>query len=999
MTQERSSASIFNISSDKPFAKHFCQAILADYKGREEALAHLLILLPTRRACRTIRETFLLLSAGKPMILPRMQPLGEVDEEELAIDLADHDMAERFFALKPALSSTKRRILLARAIFAIDTFEQDFAGALRLADALAGFMDQVIIEERDLADLDKIVPEEFADHWQITLEFLKILSETWPRILEENGVIDAVQRRSILMDMLTSYWHDNPPNHPVIAAGSTGSHPATARLLGVVASMDQGALVLPGLDQHLDDEAWAQIDPGHPQFGLKQLLERLHVDRRAVQDFGASYMKGGVSGDAGQSPRHILMTEMMRPAAASLSWQYLANDAEKQNHLKEALSDIWRYDCQDEQDEAQIIALHLRQALEQPEIRASVITPDRALAARIQSHVKRWGIAIDDSAGQPLSQTKSGVFARLALDLVLRKVAPVSLLAFLKHRLCRLSADKVALSHLEKYALRGLRPAPGFGDYFTRLEAAQNNRNGNVDGAKELLSQVENLLNDWAIDADQPVVQPMGTWLQAHIALMENAAFEGRLWQGEDGEALSLFFADLLDHAAFFPDMNLSTYHSVIEELMGQPTVRPSYGMHPRLSILGQLEARLFDADIVILAGLNEGVWPSDSGHDPFLSRPMRHDFGLPAVERHIGLAAHDFVQGFCASNVILTRAEKRDGAPTVPSRWLQRLDVVMQASALNPALLHDPRMNAWMADLADAGEVVPEMRPAPVPPLEARPTRLSVTRVDGLMKDPYGIYARAVLGLKKHDDLEQEITARERGNILHHTFEHFVKAYPDDLPEDADRILHDLARAEATKIDPEGDFWAYWWPRFGRIADWFLNKEKEWRKQASTLAQEVSGHRVFKLEDGSAFHLYAKADRIDERSAGLALIDYKSGTNHTKKGMSTGKEPQLPLEGLIAEAGGFDTIAARKILYLGYWVVSGSGDEPGKEMAVREGEKEHADLMQTTHDGFLNLMNGYRNPQTPYYAIPNAANAPQYNDYEHLARVKEWAALDDQEE
>lgn len=993
MTQERSSASVFNIPPDKPFAKHFCQTILDEYHGREEDLASLLILLPTRRACRTVRETFLRLSAGKPMILPRMQPLGEVDEEELAIDLADSVLAEQFFALKPALSGTKRRILLARAVYAIETFEQDFAGALRLADALSAFMDQVIIEERDLADLDKIVPDEFANHWQITLEFLKILSETWPRILEENGVMDAVERRSALMDMLSKHWQTHPPTHPIIAAGSTGSHPATGRLLSVIASLGYGRVVLPGLDQQLDTLGWNAIEPSHPQYGLKQLCERMHIERSAVQDFGSS------DKECRASHRHKLATEIMRPASASLAWQALSSSADSHDQLKDGLAGIRRYDCVDEQEEALIIALHLREALEHPEVRASVITPDRTLASRIQAQMKRWGIEIDDSAGQPLSQTPSGVFARLVCDLVLQQAAPVALLSFLKHRLCHYSLKHDAIAVLERYALRGLRPMPGLRDIYDRLDQAKAERNADIEQAHALLTQLEVDLSEW-LQADQAqTTKSMEDWLRGHIALMERTGFDGQLWQGEDGEALSLFFADLLDHASYFPEMSLRSYQNVIEELIAQPTVRPSYGMHPRLTILGQLEARLFDADFVILAGLNEGVWPADSGHDPFLSRPMRHDFGLPALERLIGLASHDFVQGFCAPHVVLTRAEKRDGSPTVPSRWLQRLDVVMQAAGLDQTLLADPRYKAWAEEMAEAGDVEPETRPAALPLLEARPKRLSVTRIEALMKDPYGIYARSVLGLKKQDDLEQDITARERGNVLHQTLESFVKTYPDNLPDDADIILQEMARKEAAKIDHEGDFWAFWWPRYARIAGWFLSKEGGWRDQAKSLAHEVIGERAFELDDGSIFHVNAKADRMDKMGDGLALIDYKSGGQYSKSGMLSGKTPQLPLEGLIAEAGGFDGSHACNILYLGYWVVSGGGSKPGQEIALRAGDKGFDDLMRSTEDGLVNLMNGYRDPSTPYYAIPNPANAPQFNDYAHLERIKEWAALDESEE
>jgi ATP-dependent helicase/nuclease subunit B len=425
--------------------------------------------------------------------------------------------------------------------------------------------------------------------------------------------------------------------------------------------------------------------------------------------------------------------------------------------------------------------------------------------------------------------------------------------------------------------------------------------------------------------------------------------------------------------------------------------VRPRFGHHPRLAIWGLLEARLQHADLVILGGLNEGVWPPQTESDPWLSRPMRRDFGLPPPERRIGVAAHDFAQALGAKEVVLTRAMRVEGAPTVPSRWLLRLDTVLRAAGLEGRLGVAVEPLGWQARLDEAAEHIAVAPPEPRPPVAARPRKLSVTQVESWMRDPYAIYAGKILRLDALEPIDADPGAAERGNFIHAALDAFVRAFPDALPEDAERQLLTLgAEAFGAALDRPG-VRAFWWPRFERIARWFLALERERRPSLGEIRSEIKGRLVL---DGPAgpFELTAKADRLDRRRDGrLVLIDYKTGLVPSAKDVELGFSPQLSLEAAIAAGGGFAGVAAAPVAALEYWRLSG-GEPAGEIVAPAKDEASLRALIAEAWQGLADLVASFDDAATPYRAVPRPEKAPRYSDYAHLARVKEWSVAEDSE-
>jgi ATP-dependent helicase/nuclease subunit B len=962
---------VFSIPAGESFVDALAHQLLKETAGEPTKLSDMLILLPTRRACRALQEGFLRASDGKPLLLPRLQPLGDDDEEE---------MSGEGIELPPAVPAVTRRLLLTRLVLQLgggrggQTPSPDQAA--RLADELGRLLDQVQTEELSFAHLAKLVPDELARHWQITLDFLTILTEHWPSILAGSGWIDSAERRNRLLTRRAEQWTADPPSFPILAAGSTGSQPATARLLTAIARLPQGRLVLPGLDRRLTAIEQRQLDHTHPQFALLHLVRSLDLTPADVPLWPG----------CAEIPRARWVAEALRPAATTEDWRHL--DAAE---AIEAFDGVERLDCPGSREEAAAIALMMREVLETPAQRAALVTPDRALARRVAAELGRFDIEIDDSAGRPLTVTPPGGFLALTARMVGENFAPHAVLAALKHPLAQGGLPpgqfKIRVRRLERLALRGPRPAPG-----VEGMAALCHKDSELVSWLGHLGRLTKPLSDLMKEAKPS----LAALLSAHLALAEGLAATpdepggAELWRHDAGQAAHRFAADLADAAPALPEMEGRHYPGLIEQLMDGVTVRPSYGGHPRLAIWGPLEARLQQADLLILGGLNEGSWPPEPAADPWMSRPMRSRFGLAPPERRIGLAAHDFAQGICAPRVMMTRAVRSGGAPTVPSRWLLRLDALLRRRDWP----HGDWL-AWATALDQADQMSEVRPPAPKPPVEARPRELPVTAIELWMRDPYGLYAQRILKLRALDPIDADPAARDYGSAVHAALERFLKTYPiGPLPPDALPRLIEIGRESLAEVAARPGLWAFWWPRFESIAAWLVDKEGKRRRDIRESFVEISGSVEIGAPAGP-FLLTAKADRIDRMTDGsLAIIDYKTGAPPSVKEVAAGFAPQLPLEAMIARQGGFKEIGAAEVGALLFWRLKG-GLDGGEE---RSAGKNVAELTNEAFSGLAELVRRFDDADTPYEARPHPDRAPKYSDYGHLARLTEWSGGEEEE-
>jgi len=1027
---------IYTIPPDAAFIDRLAEGLWRQAEEDLFKLSRMHVLLPTRRACRALREAFPRITKARAALLPVMRPIGDLDEKELYFSGEDTNLD-----IPPAISPLRRQLLLARLICAKDS-DMPIDQAAQLAAALGTFLDEVQITRRDFADLHKLVPENLAAHWQQTIEFLKIITEAWPKALAEEGAIDPAARRNRVIEAQAENWRNNPPDFPVIAAGSTGSMPATADLLAVIASLPQGAVILPGLDTELDEEAWQAIDETHPQFSMKQWLETCGAKRAEVQPWPLSRTageggahsrasasewegegqvnaplilprraeRGTLSRNAGEG-RVRLLQESMRPAEVTEAWREL--DAKK--IPRAALNGLTHLTLDNAQEEAQAIALMMRGALETQSKTAALVTADCNLAERVAAQLARWGIAANDSAGASLAALPPGSFLLDALAAASPSATPVDYLSLLKHplagcgldpALCRARARQIEIEvwrnpNLEDRSLPLEGGVRGGGDPQRPTSVFRHAPPPNLPleggGIRAAPADDARL---WLIELKlkfQPASKswrknlPLAERLRTHRELAETLAASDkekgavRLWRGEAGEAAARWLDEWQQAAHGFPPLNGDDYFALFAGFLRAVTVRPAYGQHPRLSILGPLEARLVQADLTILGGLNEGSWPPEAAIDPWMSRPMKRDFGLPLPERRIGLSAHDFVQLASGPEVVLTRARRAGNAPTVPSRFLLQLETVLRALGYGDALTPPEPWADWARSLDEPAAIHACEAPAPRPPAVARPRRLHVTEIGTWRRNPYAIYARHILRLQKLEPLEKDAAATDKGLIIHKALEIFMHRYPDRLPPQALEELLKIGRGVFEPYKEWPQVMSFWWPRFERIAAWFIAHEEERRAAGiKNLKAEARGSITL----NGNFTLEGRADRIDRLPDGaLEIVDYKTGGVPTQTDVRAGFEPQLPLLALIAAEGGFKDIPATPASTLAYWKLSG-GAEPGEEQTLNFPIEA---AMKNARAGLENLIARFADPQTPYEAVPKPNLQPRYDDYAHLARLAEW--------
>ena len=984
---------IFTIPASAPFGETLARGLVAraglmNQTGGAFALSDVTIYLPTRRAARNFGEAFARVLGGAAL-LPQFKALGDSDEDELLFDLASDGLE-----LPPAIAPIRRQLLLAAMIrqwAGTQGEEMRFAHAAALAESLAKVMDDAERQGADLAKLEELAPMSLAAHWQNVARFLVLIRDQWPGLLTVERAINPAARRNLALAALAERLEKHPPPGMVIAAGSTGSIPATARLLALIARLPNGALVLPGLDPGLDEQSWRNLDPGHPQFGLKQLLDAAGEDRALVKDW---------HGGSINPPREKLLSESLCPAPTTDHWRALADQGG--GGLAEGLKDVQLVAAADLAEEALVIALALRETLEHDGRTAALVTPDRDLARRVAAELSRWEIAIDDSAGRPLAHTGAGAFLCLLAEAAEAEFAPVPLLALLKHPFASLGDDpahfRAMARALDRLALRGPRPDPGLDGIARSIAQKRGDVRKKEDHEErarlfawwEKVSAVLAPLERVFATADAPLGELIVTHLEAAQLLSCRDARDCPIWRDEDGEAAALFFAQFRDSAAGLPPLEPRAYPGLLRTLMMKQPVRPRFNRHRAIAILGPLEARLQSFDLVILGGLNEGSWPGAASADPWFSRPMRATLGLEQPERAIGLAAHDFAMLAAGPNVLLTRAAKVEGAPTIASRWLQRM--IQLTAGLGLEIPQGPHADAARR-LSHMQALTPAEPPTPRPPVAARPRKLSVTEIETWLRDPYAIYAKHVLKLKPWELLDAPIGPLERGSALHKALELYKSRFPSP-PHDAVAQLMAIADQVFQELAIPKAMMSVWRPRFECAARWFVGFEQERAGQIAQSKLEIRGERKL-AAPGGEFTLRGVADRIDILSNDhAAILDYKSGKPPTNAQVKRLLTPQLPLEGAILAAGGFPDLGARASDELLYLHISGRG-EGGSAQPLND----VPELIEKAWAKLSSWVAHFDDQATPYLSRLQPFSVDSVGDYDHLARVRAWSISEPEDE
>jgi ATP-dependent helicase/nuclease subunit B len=958
---------VFTIPTNRSFADSLVAGLISRYGRDPLTLASGRLLLPNNRAVRSITDAFVRAS-GSGLVLPRLIPIGDPELEERIGGALDPAGLEN--PVPPAVDPLERLLTLTDLVRAGG---ESAVEAMRMASDLGRTLDALSIEEVPPERLRAVAQEsdDLARHWQVSLDRLQAILTQWPQRLEELGRVDLAQRRNLLLHRLARRWATIPAPGFTIAAGITTAAPAVAKVLARVAAMPGGMVVLPGLalKSTMPDEEWEALGPDengrgeetHPQYHLKLLLDRMGVAREEVRLW----------------PRVGFAASPPQRARAAANAFVSAQFSDKWSGLKPAerrLSGVRTAILPDSAAEAQAIALAIREALETPGRTAALVTPDRTLARRVSALLARWGIEADDSAGKPLSELPPGTLLLGIASAIAEELAPVPLLALLKHPLVG-GADEVRLKWLDDVrlldmALRGPRPASGLAGLERHFREKEEDR------------KCRGCLAAWRRIG--PALEPLaeasaGTHSLAEFAAKLTRATEAlagdKCWRGQDGRVAAELIAELqASEQAQRIAIDVEEAVPVLATLLDSRSVRPAYGGHPRVFIWGLLEARLQQADLMILGGLNEGVWPAYAAPDPWLAPKIRADLGLPGLEFRIGLSAHDFASALGAADVLITRAKREGRSPTVASRFWLRLD------AITGGLPRDTRLERINAVLDDPGKAEPVEQPKPVPPPEQRPTKISVTAVDRLKADPFAFYAQAILKLRAIDPVDSDHTAAWKGSAVHQVFEHWLvedECEPDKLRPRAEALLADETIHPMLR--------ALWAPRLLEAIDWMADLERDNRSNGRRpLRAEAKGETVL-----AGITVEGRADRIDRlASGGTAIVDYKSGKPPTRKAIDAGYALQLGLLGLIGRAGGFDGADGEPEQFE-YWSLIRDRDRFGKCIRADK-DMSPEEFLDRAFRSFAEAARKWLTGTEPFTAKLNPAYSP-YGDYDQLMRLEEW--------
>ena len=953
----------------------FAQELVCGLKERlsghsPEAMARVRLFLNSQRMRRRVIDVF---TAGGASFLPRMDVVSELQGDPILADLPHPD---------PDL---RRRLQLTRLVGSLLTAQPDLApmsARFDLAESLMRLLTEMQDEAVSPAAVAELDVSNHSVHWARTQEFLKIVA---PLALAR-GDMPSRQREAV--SRLARAWKCEPPGDLVVIAGSTGSRGTTALLMETIAHLDLGAVVVPGFDNVQPNAVWREMRDAmaaedHPQFRYRQLMERLKVAPDGFQPWR--------SVSPVDPERNRVISLALRPAPVTDQWRV---EGPQLPDLVSACAGMSLVEAASSREEATSIALALRRAVDSG-TRAALITPDRGLSRRVAAALARWGIVADDSAGKPLSLSPPGRFLRLVARGFTGPVTSDYLLTVLKHPLAgSLAARGQHLSNVRSLELHLRRYGPAFPRGQDLLDWATKQPSA-LPWAEALSAVVRQL--------GGASTAPLAEHVRRHIAVAEALARgtdvvgAGQLWREASGEATLKFMTSLREEAPHGDFMTAADYRNFFDTLIQEGEVREPGVRNPLVAFYGHREAREMVADLVILGGLTDGVWPASADPDSWLNRRMRRDAGLLLPERQIGLAAHDFQQAIAAKEVILTRALRDAEAETVPSRWLNRLCNLMEGlpERRGPlALIEMRKRGRILMESARALErpstkhtqdprLLPALRPSPCPPVGARPKRLSLTRITTLIRDPYAIYAQYVLGLRPLDPLRHLPEERDRGTAVHKVLEVFVKNRPPDeaLLEARARLLA-TAEAILREETPFPSARILWLARLERAADHLLNQDTK-HDGMPVLIEETGQISV----GSGGFTLFGTPDRIDILPDGrLHLIDYKNGSPPTEAQQES-FDKQLLFAAAMAERGGFAQLGRSEVARITF-----IGLGAGEKAIETEISSEKLDEQWRR---FTQLIDRYGQAETGYAARRAVFETRYSRDYDHLSRFGEWQMSD----
>lgn len=966
---------ILNIPSCFNFLKSLHDFIL-DKASDKLSLANITILLPSRRSCNELKRIFLENSDNEAIILPNIRAIGDIDYDDIILKQISIDDIKNNADFYSNTSRIKYKILLIKELlkwtkstnkdlFKNITIEQ----ASNLALELEKFLNEVNRNGLSLNDLEKIVDDEYSQHWQDILNFLEIFGKKWDEFIKKNNIISMVDFKTRMIELNAEFFKTNKPDNPIIIAGVSGSIKSTCDFIKSVVQYDNCYFIFKGLDKSLTNNEWEKITVFHPQYSFKHLLEKcICIDRIEVKD-----LKFDKNIIVNKSIEKILSYSML-PYNETYRWQDKLNIAEND------FSNISKIECKNNFEELSIISIIVKYFYETQHGTIAIITPDDIFADQLEVELKNLNLNVNNVFGNKISRTELVKFLFLILDVIKSNYETIALLSLLKHNFTLFGYNKNELNELillfEDDILRG-------GGQLDKNSIFKKIKSKNNKKLYEFFENIVQTLNSFKCDDIE-----FNELLKLHLELAENIASNDEIngyeifWNNEkNGNELLNFFNEMIKESENYGKVkDCNEYSYLLNYLIAENSYSDKYYIHPMINIISPQESKLINYDIVIVSNLNDGKFPPFISTDPWMSKSMRKNFGLPEKEELIGNFAYDFVQYLNNKKVILTRSLKEDGVPTTKSKYLMRLETFL----LCQGGLKIKEENIWKG-VFDKINMVDNLktikRPKPTPPIAKRPKELYATSIEKLMNNPYDIYAEKILNLKKKEEFYENKVFAFFGSAVHEAIEIYINNYQNDNIENLYLKLVEYGKKTFDKYFTDESSKELFFIRFLNIARWFINEDEKIRKDGYIIYAEKKEKLYFKDLD---FTLSAKIDRIEQNNFGVINIaDYKTGNVPSNSDVLSGKKPQLTIEAII--------LNNDKVNKLVYWSIKGKGEENLKEIKANIN-----DLVEKGRIGVKKLIAYFNVFENSYIATGYDLNDQNHypSDYKHLSRVDEWGYL-----
>ncbi len=963
---------VYNIPPGSQFLENIAHGIFAKYGHNPLLMSDIRIFLPNHRSCQKLRSYFSNQASDKAIILPKIHTIGDIGEENFILKSQNN-------LTTPIQSFSKQYVMLANIII---TWHKErgekihYNQAINLAIELSKFASEVERQQISWQTLQQITPEDLAEHRQEIIDFMEIIFSLWPKELQKHKLADINTYKNDAILNLSQYWQENPIQTPVFIAGSTGSIKATASLIKTIASLPHGYVILPGLDKNVDANYWHNIQETHPQYNLKKLIEYINIQRDDIKIW--PYINRVIN-------RDVITAEITRPANTNINWH---NIQIPQNEY----DNIFILNTNNIPEEANTIAIILRETIEQPNHTAVLITNNKVLARYVENILKKWDIIVDNSHGNNLSSSSVCIFLRLIISLAENPSSLTSFLACVKHPFSCFGENKITitniLNNIEIKYLRGVKIIHDLSDILNLIT--------NDTISLNLSEKIVNILTSFTKLFKEKNVS-FKHLLQEHIKLAEAMASTNTasgntiLWQNESGKQSLEFIKELMESADEIGVITPKQYLNIFDTLISGKIYHEKKNNTSRIIILSPIEARMLSFDTVILGDLNDGSWPQIPDTGPWMNRIMRKNFHLPSPDVQIGQSAHDFIQHLNSKRVIITRSKKSGKSNTKPSRWLQRMETVYRAANISEERSNNIPYLYWARQL-NSPTLITSIPPArPNPPLATRPHEISISMVEELIRNPYAFYAKQILKLKKLEELEAQAGPKEFGILIHNIIQQFTLNYKLIDKANYASFLEDTFKNFIKSSNIQKAIENAWWPKFKIYANILAEKASTW--QGVEIYPEINGKMQTKLANGNIITLKCRADRIEIAQEKIRIIDYKTSSEYPniEEQALTGMLPQMPLQGLIAKSGGFCGIDGMAEALI-YWFI---GTDRNGNLLISERNVFNTISLEEglaiCEESYIKLLNTFFANQNAFLSAPNPKMSPKYNDYEHLARNKEF--------